>query len=96
MQIKPLNDYVVIKPVKVKDTDSSGMVLSTAGEKSVEDSGTFSHGEVLAAGVCVSGVKVGDTVSVIPGKSGKDKVEYWDGIKVYCMPESAIVGIIIE
>lgn len=98
MKINPLGSYIVVKPKAVDDSDSSGLTLSTVAAKSVEANGTFSHGEVLAVSEHVAlreHINVGDTVSVIIGKSGIDKVEYWDGEKVYLMPETSVVGIII-
>ncbi|QDB73349.1 co-chaperone GroES [Vibrio phage VAP7] len=98
MKIIPLGSYLVIKPVEVVDKDESGLTLSMTAKRSVEANGTFSHGEVLAISESILSeqIKVGDKVSVIPGKSGVDKVEYWDGEKVYMMPLSSIVGVITE
>jgi chaperonin GroES len=95
MNIKPLNDKVVVKPLKQEEVTKSGIVLpDTAREEKPE------QGEVIAVGSgkmlengtrAAMSVKVGDRVLFT--KYSPDEVEI-DSIKYLVIEEEKILGVI--
>lgn len=95
MKIKPLNDKVVVKPLKAEEVTKSGIILpDTAREEKPE------QGEVVAVGpgkLLDSGsraemsVKEGDRVLFT--KYSPDEVEI-DGEKFLVIEEEKILGIV--
>ena len=93
MNIRPLNDRVIVKRLEVETKSAGGIVLTgSAAEKS-------SKGEVLAVGngraldngqLKAVDVKVGDTVLF---GSYIEKVEKIDGEEVLIMREDNILGV---
>jgi len=93
--IRPLNDHVVIKPLKTEEVTRSGIVLpDTAREEKPE------QGEVLAVGPgklledgrrAPMSVKPGD--KVLFTKYAPDEVEI-DGEEVLVIQEEKILGIL--
>ncbi len=96
MQLKPLDDRVVVKPVEAEETTAGGIVLpDTAKEKP-------QRGKVLAVGPgrlldsgerCPIGVEVGD--EVLFSKYGGTEVEV-DGEELKILRESDILAKIVE
>ncbi len=95
MKIRPLNDHVVIKPLKAEEVTKSGLVLpDTAREEKPE------QGEVIAVGPgkllengqrAPMGVKPGDRVLFT--KYAPDEVEI-DREEYLVVSEEKILGII--
>ncbi len=95
MKIRPLNDHVVIKPLKQEEVTKSGIVLpDTAREEKPE------QGEVIAVGPgklldngqrSSMSVKPGDTVLFT--KYAPDEVEV-DGDEYLVVEEEKILGIL--
>lgn len=95
MKIRPLNDHVVIKPLKQEEVTKSGIVLpDTAREEKPE------QGDVLAVGPgkllengqrAPIGVRVGDRVLFT--KYSPDEVEI-DGEEYLVISEEKILGIV--
>lgn len=95
MKIRPLNDHVVIKPLKVEEVTKSGIVLpDTAREEKPE------QGEVIAVGPgkllengqrAPMSVKVGDTVLFT--KYAPDEIEI-DDEEYLVVEEEKILGIV--
>lgn len=95
MKIRPLNDHVVIKPLKAEEVTKSGLVLpDTAREEKPE------QGEVIAVGTgkllddgrrAPMSVKPGD--KVLFTKYAPDEVEI-DGEDYLVLEEEKILGII--
>ncbi|MCU4677484.1 co-chaperone GroES [Catenovulum sp. 2E275] len=94
MNIRPLNDRVIVKRLDVETKSAGGIVLTgSAAEKS-------SKGEVLAVGngrtldngqVKAVDIKVGETVLF---GNYIEKVEKIDGEEVLIMREDNILGVI--
>ncbi|MDP3685317.1 MAG: co-chaperone GroES [bacterium] len=95
MKIRPLNDHVVVKPLKAEEVTKSGLVLpDTAREEKPE------QGEVIAVGTgkllddgrrAPMSVKPGD--KVLFTKYAPDEVEI-DGEDYLVLEEEKILGII--
>lgn len=95
MQLKPLADRVVVKPIEQETKTKSGLYIpDTAKEKSHQ-------GEVIAVGpgktddgeIIVMNVKVGDTV--LYKEYGGDDFKL-DDEEVVILKEDDILGIIIS
>ncbi len=96
MQLKPLDDRVVVKPIEAEETTSGGIVLpDTAKEKP-------QRGKVLAVGPgrlldsgerCPIGVEEGD--EVLFSKYGGTEIEV-DGEELKILRESDILAKIVE
>ena len=96
MQLKPLDDRVVVEPLDAEETTTGGIVLpDTAREKP-------QRGKVLAVGPgrlldsgerCAVCVAVGD--EVLFGKYGGTDIEV-DGDEVKILRESDILGKIVK
>ncbi|WAJ71150.1 co-chaperone GroES [Catenovulum adriaticum] len=94
MNIRPLNDRVIVKRLEVETKSAGGIVLTgSAAEKS-------SKGEVLAVGngrtldngqVKAVDVKVGETVLF---GNYIEKAEKIDGEEVLIMKEENILGVV--
>lgn len=95
MNIKPLNDKVVVKPLKQEEVTKSGIILpDTAREEKPE------QGEVIAVGLgkmldngtrAAMSVKVGDRVLFT--KYAPDEVEI-EGVKYLVIEEEKILGVV--
>lgn len=94
--IRPLNDHVVIKPLKTEEVTKSGIVLpDTAREEKPE------QGEVIAVGPGKINPQTGrrEEMSVKPGnkvlftKYAPDEVEL-DGEEYLVIEEEKILGIL--
>lgn len=96
MQLKPLDDRVVVRPMDAEETTAGGIVLpDTAKEKP-------QRGKVLAVGPgrlldsgerCAIGVVVGD--EVLFGKYGGTEIEV-DGEEVKILRESDILAKVVS
>jgi len=95
MNIKPLGDRVVIKPLGEEEVTASGIVLPDTAEKEKPE-----QGEVIAVGpgkrldsgeIAPMSVKVGD--KVVFRKYSPDEITI-DREEVLVVSESDIVGII--
>jgi chaperonin GroES len=95
MQLKPLNDRVVVKPLDEKETTKSGIVIPETVEKERPE-----KGEVIAAGPgkmldngsrAMLSVKVGD--KILFKKYGPDEFKV-DGQKFLVVAEEDILAII--
>lgn len=94
MNLRPLNDRVVVEPIEQESTTASGLVLpETAKEKPQQ-------GKVLAVGPgardedgerMALDVEVGDTVLFAKYAGTEIKL---DGNKVLIMKESDILGVV--
>lgn len=89
MNIKPLADRVLIKPVAVEEKTIGGIIIpDSAKEKPLK-------GEVLAVGNGTKDeemvVKVGDTV--LYGKYAGTELE-WEGEKFLIMKQSDILAVV--
>jgi chaperonin GroES len=81
MNIKPLNDNVIINRIKKEEVSSGGIVLP-GGDRDEAD-----RAVVQAIGPEVTGVKVGDTVLVNWQKSPKIEGD------LYKVAEEDIIGV---
>lgn len=95
MKIKPLNDKVVVKPLKQDEKTKSGIFLPDSARDEKPE-----QGEVVAVGTgkmldngtrAVMSVKVGD--KVLFTKYSPDEVEI-DGIKYLVIEEEKILGVV--
>ncbi len=95
MNIKPLGDRVIVKPLAEEEVTASGIVLPDTVDKEKPE-----QGEVIAAGpgkrldngeISPLSVKVGD--KVVFKKYSADEVKV-DGEEVLVVGEEDIVGII--
>lgn len=95
MQLKPLDDRIVVKPVEAEETTAGGIVLPDAAKEKSQ------RGEVIAVGPgrlldsgerCAVGLEVGDTV--LFGKYGGSDIEV-DGQEVKILRESDILAKIV-
>lgn len=83
--MKPLNDYLLIKPVSIESTES-GIVIADDGKR-VPD-----RGEVVAKGPMVKGdINVGQ--SVIFRKYSPESLEV-DGAELFLVQEANILGVL--
>jgi chaperonin GroES len=92
MQLKPLDDRVVVKPLEAEETTAGGIVLPDAAKEKPQ------RGEVIAVGPgrlldsgerCAVGVGVGD--QVLFGKYGGTDIEV-EGDEVKILRESDILA----
>ncbi|MAT16772.1 MAG: co-chaperone GroES [Planctomyces sp.] len=95
MQLKPLDDRIVVKPIEAEETTAGGIVLPDAAKEKSQ------RGEVIAIGPgrlldsgerCAVGLEVGDTV--LFGKYGGSDIEV-DGEEVKILRESDILAKIV-
>jgi chaperonin GroES len=95
MTIKPLHDYVVIKPAAVEKTTKAGILLPDTVEKGKPEQGTIlavGAGKNLDNGtVAKMSVKVGDKVMF--KKYAAEEIEV-AGEKVLLVSESDILAIL--
>jgi chaperonin GroES len=95
MEIKPLGDRVVIKPLEAETKTKGGIVLpDTAKEKPQEGKVVaVGKGKVLDNGtVCPPEVKVGD--KVLYGKYSGNEITTKEGEELLIMREEDILAII--
>jgi len=95
MEIKPLGDRVVIKPLEAENKTKGGIVLpDTAKEKPQEGKVVaVGKGKVLDSGsVQAPEVKVGD--KVLYGKYSGNEITTKDGEELLIMKEEDILAII--
>ena len=92
MQLKPLGDRVLVKPVKEEEVTASGIVLPDTVDKEKK-----AEGEVVAIGegdkVKKLGLKNGDVV--LYGKYGGDEVEI-DGEEHKILSHDDVLGVFIK
>lgn len=95
MKIKPLNDKVVVKPLKQEEKTKSGIFLPDSARDEKPE-----QGEVVAVGTgkmldngtrAAMSVKVGDRVLFT--KYSPDEVEI-EGIKYLVIEEEKILGVV--
>jgi len=95
MQIKPLGDRVIVKPMAAEEVTASGIVLPETVDKEKPE-----QGEVIAVGpgkrldsgdIAPMSVKVGD--KIVFRKYSPDEIKV-DGDEVLVIGESDIVGIL--
>ena len=95
MQIRPLGDRVIVKPLGNEETTASGIVLPDTVDKEKPE-----QGEVIAVGsgkrlesgeIAPMSVKVGD--KVVFRKYSPDEIKV-DGEEVLVISENDIVGIV--
>jgi chaperonin GroES len=95
MNIKPLNDKVVVKPLKQEEVTKSGIVLPDSAREEKPEQGeviAVGSGKMLDNGTrAAMSVKVGD--HVLFTKYAPDEVEI-DSIKYLVIEEEKILGII--
>jgi len=96
MNINPLDDRVVVKPLEAEETTAGGIVLPDAAQEKPQ------RGEVVAVGPgrlldsgerCPVGVEVGD--EVLFGKYGGTEIEV-DGQEIKILRESDILAKVIK
>jgi chaperonin GroES len=92
MQLKPLDDRVVVEPLSAEEKTAGGIVLPDAAKEKPQR-GTVKAvgpGRLLDSGErCAIGVKVGD--EVLFGKYGGNEVEV-DGVDYKILRESDILA----
>jgi chaperonin GroES len=92
MQLKPLDDRVVVEPLSAEEKTAGGIVLPDAAKEKPQR-GTVKAvgpGRLLDSGErCAVGVKVGD--EVLFGKYGGNEVEV-DGVDYKILRESDILA----
>ncbi|QDU79274.1 10 kDa chaperonin [Polystyrenella longa] len=95
MQLKPLDDRIVVKQIEAEETTAGGIVLPDAAKEKSQ------RGEVVALGPgrlldsgerCPIGLEVGD--QVLFGKYGGSDIEV-DGEEVKILRESDILAKIV-
>lgn len=90
MNIKPLGDRVLVKPLKAEEITKSGIVLPDTAEKERKE-----QGEVVAIGegekVKKLGLAIGD--KVLFGKYAGDEVEI-DKVEYKFLKEDDVLGIV--
>lgn len=95
MQLKPLDDRIVIKQVEAEETTAGGIVLPDAAQEKSQ------RGEVIAVGPgrlldngerCPLSVAVGD--EVLFGRYGGTDIEV-DGVEVKILRESDILAKVV-
>lgn len=96
MQLKPLDDRVVVKPLDAEETTAGGIVLPDSAKEKPQ------RGEVVAVGPgrllesgdrCAVSVVVGD--QVLFGKYGGTDIEA-EGVEVKILRESDILAKIVS
>jgi len=96
MNLKPLDDRVVVKPLEAEEVTAGGIVLPDAAKEKSQ------RGEVVAVGPgrllesgerCPTGLSVGD--HVLFGKYGGTEIEV-DGVDVKILRESDILAKVID
>ena len=92
MQLKPLGDRVLIKPVKEEEVTKSGIVIPDTADKEKK-----AEGEIIAIGegdkVKALKLTVGDTVMY--GKYGGDEVEI-EGEELKILSHDDVLGVFIK
>lgn len=92
MQIRPLGDRVLVKPVKEEEVTKSGIVLPDTVDKEKK-----AEGEVIAIGdgekVKKLNLKVSDRV--LYGKYGGDDVEI-DDVEYKILSHEDVLGVFIK
>ena len=92
MQLKPLGNRVLIKPVKEEEVTKSGIVIPDTADKEKK-----AEGEIIAIGegdkVKALKLTVGDTVMY--GKYGGDEVEI-DGEELKILSHDDVLGVFIK
>jgi chaperonin GroES len=95
MKIKPLNDKVVVKPLKQEEKTKSGIFLPDSAREEKPEQGevvAVGTGKMLDNGTRASmSVKVGDRVLFT--KYSPDEVEI-EGIKYLVIEEEKILGVV--
>lgn len=95
MELKPLHDYVVIKPSGDAETTASGIVLPDTADKEKPERGevlSVGPGKLLENGqVAPMGVKVGDKVMF--KKYSPDEIKI-DGKEYLLVKEEDIVAVL--
>lgn len=90
MNIKPLGDRVLVKPLKAEEVTKSGIVLPDTAEKERKE-----QGEVVAIGegekIKKLGLAIGD--KVLFGKYSGDEVEI-DKVEYKFLKEEDVLGIV--
>ena len=90
MNIKPLGDRVLVKPLRAEEVTKSGIVLPDTAEKEKKE-----QGEVVAIGegekIKKLNLKVGD--KVLFGKYSGDEVEM-DKVEYKFLKDEDILGVI--
>ena len=95
MDLKPLDDRIVVKPLEAEEMTAGGIVLPDAAKEKPQ------RGEVIAVGPgklldsgerCECGVAVGD--EVLFGKYGGTEIEV-DGVEVKILRESDILAKVV-
>lgn len=90
MNIQPLGDRVLVKPLHAEEVTKSGIVLPDTAEKEKKE-----QGEVVAIGpgekIQKMGLKVGD--KVLFGKYAGDEVEV-DKVEYKFLKDEDILGIV--
>lgn len=96
MQLKPLDDRVVVEPLEAEETTAGGIVLPDSAKEKPQ------RGKVVAVGPgrllesgerCAVSVQVGD--EVLFGKYGGTEIET-DGVEVKILRESDILAKIVS
>lgn len=95
MNIKPLHDKVIIKPVEAENKTAGGIVLPNSAQKkstrgkilAVGDGKMLNNGEIQPLNV-----KIGDIVIFNEGYTTKS--EKIDEVEVLIMPESDILAVV--
>jgi len=90
MNIKPLGDRILVKPLRAEEVTKSGIVLPDTAEKEKKE-----QGEVVAIGegekIKKLNLKVGD--KVLFGKYSGDEVEM-DKVEYKFLKDEDILGVI--
>ena len=95
MNLKPLDDRVVVQPVEAEEVTAGGIVLPDAAQEKSQ------RGEVVAVGPghlletgerCPTGLEIGD--QVLFGKYGGTDIEV-EGVEVKILRESDILAKVI-
>ena len=95
MNLRPLGDHVIVKPLKQEEVTKSGIVLPDTADKEKPEQGTVSAigpGKMLESGTrALMSVKVGD--KVVFKKYSPDEVEIED-VEYFVLSESDIIAVI--
>ena len=95
MDLKPLDDRIVVEPLSAEETTAGGIVLPDAAQEKPQ------RGKVLAVGPgklldsgerCECGVSVGD--EVLFGKYGGTEIEV-DGREIKILRESDVLAKVV-
>ena len=93
MNIKPLADRVVVKPVEVEETTSSGIILAASAQEkpSVAEIVAVGPGGNVDGNEITMNVKVGDKVLISKYAGTEVKV---DGVEYSILRQSEILAIV--